>query len=64
MRTYSELILLPTFDERFEYLRLDGEVGKITFGYERYLNQLLYNSGEWKQRRRKAIIRDLGCDLN
>ena len=49
MRTYSELILFPTFDERFEYLRLDGEVGKITFGYERYLNQLLYNSGEWKR---------------
>lgn len=63
MRTYSELILLPTFDERFEYLRLDGEVGKVTFGYERYLNQLLYNSGEWKHCRRKVIIRDLGCDL-
>lgn len=63
MRTYSELILLPTFEERFQYLRLGGTVGQITFGYERYLNQLLYSSDEWKQCRRKVIIRDLGCDL-
>ena len=63
MRTYSELILLPTFEERFRYLKLGGEVGQITFGYERYLNQLLYSSDEWKRRRRKVIIRDLGCDL-
>lgn len=63
MRTYSELILLPTFEERFQYLKLGGTVGQITFGYERYLNQLLYGSDEWKRCRRKVIIRDLGCDL-
>lgn len=63
MKTYSELILLPTFEERFQYLKLEGTVGQITFGYERYLNQLLYSSDEWKQCRRKVIIRDLGCDL-
>lgn len=63
MRTYSELILLTTFEERFQYLKLGGTVGQITFGYERYLNQLLYSSDEWKRCRRKVIIRDLGCDL-
>lgn len=63
MKTYSELILLPTFEERFQYLKLGGTVGQITFGYERYLNQLLYSSVEWKQCRGKVIIRDLGCDL-
>ena len=63
MRTYSELILLPTFEERFQYLKLGGTVGQITFGYERYLIQLLYGSDEWKRCRRKVIIRDLGCDL-
>lgn len=63
MRTYSELILLTTFEERFQYLKLGGTVGQIAFGYERYLNQLLYISDEWKRCRRKVIIRDLGCDL-
>lgn len=63
MRTYSELILLTTFEERFQYLKLGGTVGQITFGYERYLNQLLYSSDEWKRCRRKVIVRDLGCDL-
>lgn len=63
MRTYSELIKLPTFEERFEYLKLDGEVGKDTFGFERYLNQLLYHLPEWKDIRRKVIVRDEGCDL-
>lgn len=63
MRTYSELILIPTFEERFEYLKIGGAVGRATFGDERYLNQLLYNSGEWKSCRRKVIIRDLGRDL-
>ena len=48
IRTYSELIRLPTFEERFEYLRLDGLVGKDTFGFDRYLNQLFYESNEWK----------------
>jgi len=63
IRTYSELIQLPTFEERFEYLRLDGRVGQATFGYDRYLNQILYNSPEWKRFRRDIIIRDNGCDL-
>lgn len=63
IRTYSELILLPTFEERFEYLKLDGIVGEETFGYDRYLNQLLYTSPEWRSLRNKIIIRDNGCDL-
>lgn len=63
MRTYSELIVLPTFKERFEYLRLDGEVGKETFGFDRWMNQLFYRSEEWKAIRRMIILRDNGCDL-
>lgn len=64
IRTYSELITIPTFRERFEYLKLDGAVGYETFGYDRYLNQILYNSYEWKyDTRRKIILRDNGCDL-
>ena len=63
MKTYSELILLPTFAERFQYLKLKGAVGKETFGKSRYLNQLLYRSPEWKKVRRDVIIRDGGCDL-
>lgn len=63
IRTYSELITLPTFEERFEYLRLDGQVGKDTFGFDRYLNQVFYKSKEWLKIRDYAIIRDNGCDL-
>lgn len=63
IRTYSELILLPTFEERFEYLRLDGRVGEATFGFDRYLNQLFYKSDEWRAIRDFVIIRDNGCDL-
>lgn len=63
MRTYSELIKLPTFEERFEYLKLSGAIGESTFGFERYLNQTFYHSYEWKQIRRDVIIRDNGCDL-
>ena len=63
MRTYSELITLPTFEERFEYLKLDGQVGEDTFGFDRYLNQRFYHSEEWKQIRREVIVRDKGCDL-
>ena len=63
-RTYSELIKLKTFEERFDYLKLNGTVGKDTFGFDRYMNQLLYhNSKEWKAVRRKVIVRDNGCDL-
>lgn len=63
IRTYSELITIPTFEERFEYLQLKGSVGKDTFGYDRYLNQVLYRSPEWKRLRNQIIIRDGGCDL-
>ena len=63
IRTYSELIQLPTFEERFDYLRLDGVVGKDTFGFDRYLNQQFYRSSEWKRIRNQVIIRDNGCDL-
>lgn len=63
IKTYSELILLPTFEERFEYLKLSGSVGKDTFGYDRYLNQIFYRSAEWKRLRDEIIIRDNGCDL-
>lgn len=63
IRTYSELITIPTFEERFEYLQLKGSVGKDTFGYDRHLNQVLYRSPEWKRLRNQIIIRDGGCDL-
>lgn len=63
IKTYSELITIPTFEERFEYLQLKGSVGKDTFGYDRHLNQVLYRSPEWKRLRNQIIIRDCGCDL-
>ena len=63
IKTYSELILLPTFEERFRYLQLNGSVGKETFGFDRHLNQNFYRSAEWKRVRDKVIIRDNGCDL-
>lgn len=63
IRTYSNLILLPTFEERLEYLRLFGVVGDTTFGYDRVFNQMFYQSREWKRARRDVIARDLGCDL-
>ena len=63
IRTYSELIQLPTFEERFDYLRLNGVVGKDTFGFDRYLNQQFYRSSEWKRIRDQVILRDNGCDL-
>lgn len=62
-RTYSELKNLDSFEERFNYLKLNGQVGETTFGSKRYLNQLLYKSQEWMSVRDKAIIRDEGCDL-
>lgn len=62
-RSYQELILLPTFEERFEYLKLDGSVSDPTFGFNRYLNQQLYKSAEWKRFRNRVIVRDGGCDL-
>lgn len=62
-KTYSELIRLPTFEARFEYLRLDGRLGESTFGYDRYLNQILYQSVAWRRFRRDILIRDYGRDL-
>lgn len=63
IRTYSELIKLPTFEERYIYLRLGGRVGETTFGFDRYLNQMFYKSDEWLAIRDKVIVRDNGCDL-
>ena len=63
IKTYSELIQLPTFEERFKYLQMNGFVGKETFGFDRYLNQNFYRSLEWKRVRDEVIIRDNGCDL-
>ena len=63
IRTYSELRRLKTFEERFEYLRLAGEVGYSTFGFDRWLNQHFYRSHMWKRARNAVIVRDNGCDL-
>lgn len=63
IRTYSELIKLRTFEERFRYLKLGGKVGEQTFGFDRYLNQSFYKSEEWLKLRDEIIIRDNGCDL-
>lgn len=63
IKCYSELIKLPTFKERFDYLYIGGRVGENTFGAERYLNQAFYNSYEWRRLRNEIIIRDCGCDL-
>ena len=63
IKTYSELIALPTFEERYRYLRLGGSVGEDTFGFDRYLNQKFYQSIEWKRIRDYVIVRDNGCDL-
>lgn len=54
---------MKTFEERFEYLKLSGSVGRETFGFDRYLNQAFYRSKEWKAIRDKVIVRDSGCDL-
>jgi hypothetical protein len=60
IRTYSELITIPTFIDRYRYLRLGGKVGEATFGFDRYLNQLFYKSDEWLAIRDYVIIRDTG----
>lgn len=62
-KTYHELILLPTFEDRFKYLKMGGRVGEDTFGWDRVFNQAFYKSKEWRDARRKVIIRDKGCDL-
>ena len=63
IKTYSELITLPTFEERYRYLRLEGTVGADTFGFDRIFNQRFYTSSEWRRIRDEVIIRDNGCDL-
>lgn len=63
IRTYSELITLPTFIERYRYLKLSGRVGEDTFGFDRYLNQVFYQSKEWRSIRDYVVTRDNGCDL-
>lgn len=63
IRNYSEFAKLDTFMDRFEYLKLSGSVGVETFGFDRYLNQALYASPEWKKARRNTVLRDNGCDL-
>ena len=62
-KCYTELIQIPTFEERFEYLKLGGQVGSETFGFDRWINQRFYRSHEWKQIRSKVILRDEGRDL-
>lgn len=63
IRTYSEMMTLKTYEERFDYLKIGGQVCRETFGYDRYLNQILYNTKQWKKFRREIIIRDNACDL-
>lgn len=63
IKTYSELSRLTTFEDRYEYLRLNGLVGESTFGFDRYMNQVFYRSQRWKSVRDYVIIRDNGCDL-
>lgn len=63
IKTYSELIAIPTFEDRFRYLKLGGRVGEETFGSDRYLNQIFYTSNEWRDIRNHVIVRDHGCDL-
>lgn len=62
-RSYSELVRLPTFLERYEYLALRGQVGCATFGFNRWMNQGFYTSREWRDLRHKVILRDNACDL-
>lgn len=63
VRSYSELILLPTLEERFDYLRLNGQVGEELFGYARYLNQQFYHGQRWREAKNKVTIRDQGYEL-
>lgn len=63
IRSYSQLRRLETFEERFDYLKLGGEVGAVTFGFDRWINQQFYKSKEWRDARNHVIVRDNGCDL-
>lgn len=62
-KTYQELLKLDSFEDRFDYLRTNGTVGDITFGGHRSLNQILYQTPQWRSTRREVILRDNGCDL-
>lgn len=63
IRTYSELIKIPSFIDRYNYLKLGDRVGEETFGFDRYINQAFYHSSEWRRLRSEIIARDFGCDL-
>lgn len=63
IRSYTDLIQIPEFEDRFRYLMLSGQVGRETFGFDRYINQAFYTSREWRQIRHHVIARDNGCDL-
>lgn len=63
IKSYSELIKIPTFEERFEYLKLAGSIGSATFGFDRFINQEFYKSDQWRRIRRDVIVRDEACDL-
>ena len=63
IRNYRELSAIESFEDRFEYLKLSGRVGEETFGFDRWLNQIFYNTKEWKRLRDEVIVRDMGCDL-
>lgn len=63
IRTYTEMLAIPSFEDRYKYLRLFGAVGEDTFGFDRIFNQMFYRSSEWKRMRRDIIVRDNGCDL-
>lgn len=63
IKSYEELVTIDGFRERYEYLKLNGQVGQDTFGFDRYLNQRFYHSAEWQSIRDYVIARDLGCDL-
>lgn len=63
VKTYSELVSIPSYLGRYHYLRIKGAVGAETFGYDRYLNQILYRSSEWRRFRRGIILRDNGMDM-
>ena len=63
MRTYTELNAIPDYEERYRYLKLNGQVGEETFGCDRIFNQMFYNSVEWRHIRQQVIVRDNGCDM-
>lgn len=64
IRSYDELVKIENFKDRYEYLKLGGGVGKETFGFDRYLNQVFYQSQRWRRVRDEVIMRDNGCDLS